>query len=118
MVAWVVQYALADHGKALARRTAEDDIDFVRTKTAGCAELSAREINYTRANGLGSGEVVFVYRTVNGVDFNSRSYIETGLLETKRQAAGTGKKVNTNGAVRLSGYSAHTVFIPPTPAHF
>jgi hypothetical protein len=91
LVPRVVEGALTDERETLAWSTAEYDIDFDIAQIGSVPDIVTANIYYACADCLGVGEIVFMGCTVDGVNFYRSRNVESCLLETQRQSAGTGK---------------------------
>jgi hypothetical protein len=78
---------LADHGKSLTWSAAEYDVDPPPTDTGSLPYRGARKADHRFRQHYAFGEIEFVNRGVDRVDFHRGNDIEPGLLETEAETA-------------------------------
>lgn len=95
-VSRIIQSALTDHRKSLARRAPEYDIYVLVANVRLLANELARGRHDAAADRCAPGKVEFMGGGMNGVNLNRSHYIKTRLLETETKSACARKQVNTN----------------------
>ena len=101
LIVRIVQRALSDQGKTLARRATENHINLGIDEIRAASNIVASDVYNTATNRPCLREVVLVSGTVNWIDFDGSGNIETSLFKAQGQAAGTGEQVNPDGAMRV-----------------
>ncbi len=105
LVPHVIELALSDHGKALTRRAADDNIQLAVPIGGTLVPFPSpldRFANALRGYGsnvgaqdLGPREIESMHRAVDGVVLDRGEYIEPCLLESEREAASAGEEVDS-----------------------
>src|SRR5690606_26331942 len=86
-IARVVERSLADQREPLARRPAKNDIDHAAPDSGGCANFGTAKLSDRSRNYRALGKIELVDRCMDGIDLNSRDYIETSLFEAQAEPA-------------------------------
>jgi hypothetical protein len=99
MIARVFEHALPDQREALARCAAKHDIHRTSPDSSGRAQIVAPEAHYgSRKNG-GIREIEVMGCSVDGINLYGGRYVEPGLFEAERHAAGARKEVDADGSI-------------------
>ena len=96
-VPWIVQDAMANERKPLARRSAEDHVDLATVDTSGATNSVTVQFGQVTADHRRVGEIEFMDSSVDRVVLDSRRNIESGLLDAERHAARTRKEIDGEG---------------------
>ena len=97
-IARVVEIAVADQRKPLARGAAEHAIDPAsadsgRLRNIVAAERLNRTRDYNRLR-----KVVLVHGAMHRIPLHGRRHVEPGLFETEAESPGPGEQVDTDGS--------------------
>src|SRR5690348_17153519 len=103
-VSRVVEGALADHTKTLARCSSEQYVHGPALYSGMFADIAAIDIGDASANGRALGEIEFVCGAVDWVVFDGRNDVESGLLEAEAHTARPGEEVNGYGSCRIAAH--------------
>jgi hypothetical protein len=80
---------MADQGKPLARRAAENYIDFPAANPGYLSQLRAGHVRNRLGHHGTTGKIELVNGRMNRIDLNRCHHIKASLLETQAQASGT-----------------------------
>src|SRR2546427_13295730 len=105
-VARVVQNAMPDQRKPLARRASDHGVDRSAPDASSLPYVLARQLGHVLTDDRRIREIQLVGGGMNGVVFDCRRDIEARLLEAKRKAAGSGKEVDEDGPTVLEHHDA------------
>ena len=94
----IVERAMPDQREPLARRSAEDDIDFSVSDPRTISNFVASQIDNRFRDHRATRKIERVRRAMNRIDFDRRDHIETGLFETQTEPAGPREKVYSYGS--------------------
>ena len=98
-IPWIVQDALPDQRKPLARRSTDDNVYRDILKTGSLADFLSANRSHIAANGGASEKIYLVGCRVNGVEFNRSRDIKSCLFKPKRQSTNSRKEVDYDWSV-------------------
>src|SRR5690606_15142969 len=100
----VVQRALPDQRKALARRAAKYHVHAQIADSRRLANIRATHLGDGPGDRPTIGKIVVVRRGMDGVDLDSGYDIKAGLLEAQAEPARAGKKVDSDRSAHARKY--------------
>ena len=92
-IARIVEGALANQGKTLARGSAEYHCNLRSVYACKTENIAPGDIAYVPTDRFTIRKIKFVRCAMNRVDFDSGRYIEAGALETQAQSSSPCKKI-------------------------
>ena len=90
-VSRILECAMSDQGKSLARSSSENDIDTPIADIGLSSDFFSGQIGYRQREHDAFWKIIFVNGRIDRIDFDGGDDIEPGLFETEAQPSGSRK---------------------------